>query len=130
MTQNEDRGWIVKGAEVATYSDSDRQATVTTVAKLTPTQIVLADSRRFRRKDLREVAGNTWRPVRLVPVNDARVRRALAAQTVSRLSHKLDKLLRVRAVDATPHDLLASLDQAAKMITAARRRITDLTQEE
>ena len=130
MAQNENRDWIVPGAQVAQYSASDRLANLTTIEKLTATQIVLANGCRYRRDTLMEIGQDRWRRFELLPANHRRVRQVLASEEVSSLTHLLAELLRVRSASATPADMLAMLDQAAEKITAARQRVAELTAEE
>lgn len=124
--------WIYEGAEVAQYISVGDVTTLTTVERLTATQIVLANGRRYRKDYLRREVGDkdAWRTRVLLPVTDQRVRRALARGTMSELVHDLDQLLRVRSQTATPAELLAKLDEAAERITAARATVQKLTKED
>lgn len=132
MAQHEDQDWIVPGAQVAQYVSVGDHVTLTTVERLTATQIVLANGSRYRKGYYRREVGDKdgWRRRQLLPITDERVRRALASGAMSNLVSELDKLLRVRSTTATPADLLAKLDEAADRIAAARATVQKLTKED
>lgn len=128
MSQTPD--WIVPGAQVAQYTRDT--VTLTTVERLTATQIVLANGCRYRKDYLRREVGDkdAWRSRQLLPATDGRVRRALAGNALGNLVHDLDRLLRLRSSTATPADLLALLDQARERLDSARATVEKLTREE
>lgn len=127
-----DMDWAVPGAKAAIYSwrggwGSEGTATLTTVERLTATQIVVKGARgdlKFRRDNGRAVGSDHGE---LRPRTDVDVRRALAVAHKNHLNHEIDKAFREsqRGVTAA----LELCDEIQRLVVAARSRITALAEE-
>lgn len=83
--------WIVVGAKVAEYQQFTHgsDARVTTITKITPTQIVLANNNRYRRDNMRKVSCQREQE-HLLPIGDARVQDTLAMSALTTVWYSLD----------------------------------------
>lgn len=109
---------IAEGMAVAEYDGrgNDASVTITTITKLTKTQIVTATGRRFNRDRLREV-GNPY-GAQLRAVTDRQVRSSIANKKLDRLRYEIDQLLR-----NGPHDIDVAVEiigQIEKLVDEAR----------
>lgn len=90
MTEATDPAWVVPGAQVATIGRGyDRNPWLSTIERLTKTQIVLSNGRRYHRKNRRPV-GDYYGP-ELMSVDDPQVLDALARQELSALEGLVEK---------------------------------------
>lgn len=123
--------WVHPGAQVAMYGHGTGfgdPVSLTTVERLTATQIVLANGRRYRRDNLRRQLGTAgYRSAHLMPATAPEVRRALARAAVDRLRDAVDDLLkRIPRNAEHPDELLAALGKAAELVEATRARVVKL----
>ena len=126
MSENDLPTWISVGEKVAEYSNyASRHGNVrvTTVERLTTTQVVLSNQNRYRRSDLRQV-GNLHDRRELAPLDDPGVRRALAHATLRGLLTKVGAL--VNGVGDDIDDVLATLAEIQAATIAARTRVSRL----
>jgi hypothetical protein len=93
------------------------RATITTVARLTATQVITATGNRYRRDGYAVGSGRG----RLLPPDAPEVRTAAAAAALFRLRAHMDRLLK----DAQPHNAADLIDKAEALVRAARAQITD-----
>lgn len=109
-----DQEWIKPGVEIAELFHSHHSAdrvVITTVERLTATQIVLASKRRYRRDTLRPVGriGSSWEPQpHLRRTDDKDVRNALAAAAVGEAVNAIDRAKRAAKV--------RNAEEAAKLL--------------
>lgn len=115
--------WIVEGAKVAEFSwhGSRSRVALTTIERLTKTQIVLANGNRYNRDRLRMVGDNVYRK-ELMPADDQRVRDVIAAEAVGRFAFAVHDLLR-RSPAGDVSSALRRFDEIAKLLAAARARV-------
>jgi hypothetical protein len=112
--------WAHEGAEVAEQKNG---YTYTTVAKVTDTQIVLANGSRYRRSDMGKVGekGPYYGyngPTHLVPADQARMRQG--NQIVAAVAREVEQVSRDN------QDPVTALDKMQAVIDAARKRLTNL----
>ncbi|WP_433460662.1 hypothetical protein [Micromonospora sp. CA-248212] len=123
-----EQDWIREGATVVEYShqfNAPDGITRAKVAKLTKTQIVLDNERRYRRNDLRLVGQvhNYSGYNELVPPNDPRIRDVIAERKLRALVHRIEQIPRT-AYGKGADGVLAALDEMEKGIRATRAAIT------
>lgn len=92
---------LKEGDPIAVLADTGYQPTarILTVTRLTPTQIIVGEQR-YRRADGRRIGGEYNGP-RLLPVDNPRVRSALAKEIVRKAFRKMEHTLH-RSVFVTP----------------------------
>lgn len=117
-----DTDWITEGARVAEYSSSGWIG-LTTVERLTATQVVCANGHRFRR-DTGHLVGDHYRS-ELLPLNDPRVRDAAAADVLNALGYTVDKMCRDHRSGAA--GVLTTLTEIERVVADARAAINDDT---
>ncbi|MDG4783290.1 hypothetical protein O7614_26890 [Micromonospora sp. WMMD961] len=121
----QDRSWVVEGAAVAEYSNGyNGSVALTTIERLTKTQIVLANGRRYNRGSLRLV-GNYY-GAELLPAKHRSVLDVLAQTAFRNLAQRvwsLDKSFRGDR-DAA----LANIRRIEEMAAEARNNIEELAQ--
>lgn len=99
-----DDSWIAPGAEVAIverFGQADR-VKLTTVERLTRTQIICATGARFRRSDLGRSDLGAWpaHDTDLLPASDKRVRQAIACTKARSAGAQIAKLSRDSSLQA------------------------------
>jgi hypothetical protein len=117
-----DTGWIHEGAQVAEYSSHIMRANarITTIERLTKTQIVLANGVRYNRTTMRPVGDTSYRS-ELIPADDPRVTAVQVSDLFSEMAAKLEGVLKdVRNRRSSIPDALNEIEQAVR---AARRAI-------
>lgn len=126
MTRPTDTDWITEGATVAEYSrrDVDARVAFTTVERLTATQIVCANGRRYRR-DTGGIVGGDGR-TELAHPSEARVVNVVAAKTLSSLRFHVDQMCKDHAGRAEA--VLMTLTDIELAVAKARTAITKLTE--
>lgn len=114
------------GERVALYDDWSYHGGVkfVTVERLTATQIVFDNGRRFRVKDLREVGDNDWRGPQIRRVDDPDVLRTQTRQIVREVAWKVSKKLDIKPGSFEEAD--TQLADAIYVLQAARTAINDL----
>lgn len=134
MTTAEDTtpAWVTEGAKVAIYSlgNFGASVTLTTIERLTATQVVCANGRRFRRNDtngsrdngLCEV-GDIWGPV-LLPIGNRSVRHALAKQWYHKFVRDVEGIFKERPDDIDT--AIGCLDRITALAAEARANIAKL----
>lgn len=122
MTHQTDTDWIREGAEVVEYTQSIMSAsvTLTTITKLTKTQIVLANGARYDRKRLRPVGDTAYRR-KLLSADDEQVREVLAREQFQRMTAIVDGVLRDSGNGRI--DMLPALDKIEQAVADARAAI-------
>lgn len=113
--------WIVEGAEVAEYTRRDLAyglVTLTTIERVTATQIVLANGRRYNRARLRPVGGDY--SVELRSAADPTVVGALAAKAACTLRASVDELFRNGRLTTGPdaQALMAAIQERVAAVQA------------
>lgn len=99
---------------------------VTTVERLTDTQVVCANGNRYRRSDLHRVG--TYG--KLLPVTDRRIVESLAAKRVYSTRRAVDRVLGKCGDRSDVSEMLAALAESARLIAETRARIERLTRGE
>ncbi|MEV1109978.1 hypothetical protein AB0I95_15185 [Micromonospora sp. NPDC049751] len=116
----QDRSWVTPGAKVAEYSNGyNASVTLTNIARLTKTQIVLANGRRYNRESLRLV-GNYYGS-ELLPAEHHSVLDVLAQSAFRDLAQRvwsMDKNFRGNREAA-----LANIRRVEELAAKARRQI-------
>lgn len=134
MTRQTDTDWIVEGAKVALYIHGyDRDSVrIATVERLTKTQIVLPEDRRFRREDLVEIGQRgTWDPqaAELMRVDDPRVIDVRAGQRIRGLVAAVERATTGRIVTlATARTALAAIEAEIYTTRTALDRLASMRQ--
>lgn len=111
------------GDRVAEYDTGyPNRARLTTVERLTATQVVTASGGRFRR-DTGYLVGDkrAYTGTRLLLPDDSQVLRAIATATLSGLRYSIDRALK----DAKPGEALSTIDKIEALVRTARAQITD-----
>lgn len=128
--------WIKPGVQVAEYFPSRHtiaRVNITTVDRLTATQVVLAGTnRRYRRESLRPVGriGSSWEPQPyLLRTDDEDVHNALAAAAVGDAIYAIDLAKRAAKV-RNAEGAAKLLSELAGIIAAAQKAVNDLRAEE
>lgn len=106
-----DRDWIVEGAQVAELDTSYYlpQLKLTTIERLTPTQIVLANGARYNRDRLTPPGGQRgMRAPDLYPADSPKVVAALRQRRVHQMFADLETQRKARNV--SPADRLAGVE--------------------
>lgn len=116
--------WAVEGAAVAEYRRTgiDGHVNLTTVERLTATQIVLANGNRYRRDNGQLVGDNR---TCLLPLTDSTVRDNIAVQALSRVRHAVWELGKDHSGGEAV--VMAKLDQIEQLVAQARAVINDPT---
>lgn len=96
----------------------DGRVQLTTVERLTATQIITATGARFRRDSGYAVGGSR---TQLLAPDAQQVRSAIAGAALSSLRFEMDRLLK----DAKPGDAVALLDRAEALVRAARAQVSE-----
>ena len=119
-----DQDWITEGAAVAEYTQHTVTAHVvlTTIERLTQTQVVLANGNRYNRRTLRQVGAGSWDRTELMPAGAREVRNSLAGKHLSHVAQRVHELAKGNrgGVDA----VLSVLDQIEQAAQRARAAIT------
>lgn len=114
--------WITVNGKVAVriygYTGRAIRFDIRTVQRLTATQIVLSDGRRFRRSNLNAVGSQD---ADLLSPSDPRVLDGLAKEQVERLHLKLNGLL--KDFDGDAEAAIALHERLAEVITTSRARL-------
>jgi hypothetical protein len=114
--------WVQVGAKVAVL---DRNTvSLTTVDRLTDTQIVLASGSRFSRRNGRRIGATAYEAALLLPLGDPLVRVARTRGQVLRVQSQVELLC--KNVTGDQVEALAILDEVEKAVAAARKRIAAL----
>ena len=127
MTRQTDTDWITEGARVAELSinySGGNNVRFATIDRVTKTQIVLDNDRRYRLADLRPVGekNSGWGGRReLRRADDPDVRDAVANQALSNMLHRIHEMGRKRSLRSTRADVLAAMDEIAAEVANARR---------
>lgn len=118
--------WIVDGVPIAEYTYG-RGANVTTVDRLTATQIVLANGHRYNRSTLQQTGKatrNAWSTLtELLPVDDWRVQDAVARDELAKVGYAVDGARRQIGSRSGVADVLAALDTIDRAVAQARAAI-------
>lgn len=116
--------WPEVGMLVAEYRSGHAQDWVgfTTIDRLTATQIVLSNDRRYNRKTLRLV-GQTgaWTQSTLERADSPRVVRTVTMQIIKGALHDIDRIARDNNIQG-----MAILDEAERLIQNARTEIANI----
>lgn len=106
----------------------ESSARLTTVARITATQIVLSSGGRYRREDGREVGRrSTWETATdLCRPNDPRVVQARVTAATRRLLSGIDQARRANRL-STVDECNQLVDVVEQLLAQARRKITHLT---
>jgi hypothetical protein len=117
-----DTSWIAEGARVAEYTQYaiDAHVTLTTIERLTATQIVLANGNRYNREKLRPVGGSGR--TELLPATDSQVLGVLARRQIKLVGHVVHELTR-NGAGRRVEEALSILDQIQVAVDEARRAI-------
>lgn len=120
--------WVIEGARVADWGGYgfSRSVSITTVVRLTATQIVCANGKRYRRDTLRGL-GDSYRS-ELLPLTDPQVVNDLGRQRLSSLRHEIDRLC--AGVGRGVESVLVVLDQIEQAVAAARKAISSPGEQE
>lgn len=100
---------------------------ITTVERLTATQVVLASGNRYLRKNGRRVGATTYDTNELLPVNHPRVRDARMRGWIRHLRSKVDELC--KDPKGGEAEALTVLHEVEKAVAAVRARIAALARE-
>lgn len=120
MTRQTDTDWIVEGAEVAEYNSrgySGGTVRLTTIARLTATQIVLANGNRYNRERRRPVGDSSYGK-ELLPAGDERVLETLSRDQFTEMSRTVEDIL--RAVRNGKKARLDALNEIETAVAEAR----------
>jgi hypothetical protein len=116
--------WVTEGARVAELRGyAQETASTTTIARLTATQIVLANGHRYNRRTLRRVGDSGgYGSSRLEPIESSQVQAVLAGQGVKTASYEIGGLAH-RYSGKSRDDALAVLDEMARIIASTRKSL-------
>jgi len=116
-----DLNWVQVGAKVASMGHTS--LSITTVEKITATQIVLANGSRYSRNTGRKVGATAYDTHELLPVDHPRIRDRRIRAQIRQLGHKVDELcLGIKSSD----EAASVLAEVEKAVAATRKRITEL----
>jgi hypothetical protein len=119
-----DTGWIKEGARVAEVFGygPNRGATLTTITRVTPTQIVTAHERRYNRDTLEERGGGNGRYRKVLhPLDTEIVRATVGRQELEHLPVRVDRL--VRSLPGSTAEVHAVLDEIAAELARIRAAV-------
>lgn len=120
-----DQDWIQPGVKVAEFNHRGFEPNIiaiTTIERLTPTQIVLTNGNRYNRAKLTRVGDDPYRSPKLVSTDDQSVRDAQARRALRKVTNTAHDLGRV--VRGGEDAVLVALDEIEQAVRAARQAIT------
>jgi len=122
MSDNTD--WIREGATVAEYDGHgyDARVNIATITKLTKTQIVVDNERRYSRERLTPIGGSSSIRRKILPAADPQVRDVQARRLFHDLEFDVSRM--ARNFTGGEADVLARLDEIEQAVRAARKAIT------
>lgn len=110
--------WIREGAQVAELHDGyDKRVTLTTIAKLTKTQIVLTNENRYNRATQKAIGKSRLQLLPAEALLVRRVRDRTAYQSMAMTIERID--LDVRNERTNIYDALDAIEQAVREARAA-----------
>lgn len=127
MTNSTNRDWLTEGAEAAVTTGGPYGHTeFARVGRVTATVVVLADGRRYSRRDLSE-RENRGRPdTRLADPKNPGVMAAFAREQLLDFARVADRLVSgsgATVFKMTPSDVRDALDDLADKLNAARKEV-------
>lgn len=113
--------WVQVGARVAEYTSGNHENSVrfATIERLTTTQVILSNGRRYNRTTLRRL-GQTYGAT-LEDIASERVKAAYAAKVVNNALYEISVITRNKAIRG-----VAILDEVDRLVAEARKRIENM----
>lgn len=124
-----DHQWIVEGARVAEYKhnySTNDSITLTTIERLTATQIVLANGNKYRRDRLTPVGEkrDAWSGrTELKPADDLAVRDVLIRVRLTRMFSNIDEIRKKTGFQDSSGKVLETLAAVEQVVADTRRAI-------